>query len=517
MSENILSFWKNHPDHTIAIEMENNKITYKQFSAIIDARAEYFKSLGIEKGDHVGLLINYQLDYLEAFFALWSFDVTIIPFDTQINFSSLLQICKEADIHYLVSDKKDILQAISKHEYNPDYCYRLQKLIYLSKKESIEYDFNSPVYKYSWIKEQDITTETGFFILFSSGTSGKNKGVVIKKNAFINNVKKVIQYTDLKQTDSMLLKLPLSYSFALSQVMSHLYIGGKIVFTNNAFYNSFILLEIKKENITNFSATPYFYETIVKEYNFNNSHMDFPNFRFFMSAGGYLSPEIIHKVRKLFPTVTFYNNYGQTEASPRICYNKIDEKAGNIRTVGKPLPGIIIKIFDEQGNELPSNTPGEIGYMSEDIMFGYYQHKPLKQDSFFMSGDVGCLDDNDELIIYGRKDSLLKINGRKVYKNFIENEFLKLPYIRNIKLKKERHEIYGEYFVAYVIPEGNMDSKMIIDKIYDYSVIKFNSYERPKKILICREIPLNSNKKVSIKSLQDSKVIGSSYELYENG
>lgn len=223
--------------------------------------------------------------------------------------------------------------------------------------------------------------------------------------------------------------------------------------------------------------------------------MDVGKLKFFMSAGGYINPYVIETIIKRFPEIAFYNNYGQTEASPRISYNRFDSSSIDFKGAGKPLPGVEIAIFNDTGKVLEEGQIGEIGYKSEDLMLGYYNDKILDNGDYFMSGDLGCFEKGN-LIIVGRKDSLIKINGRKVYKNYIENSIFELPYVNNVKIKKERHDIYGEYFIAYVVPEKGKNEKDIIDNIYEFCKLNFNSYERPKKIVICSEITLSSNKKV---------------------
>lgn len=216
-----------------------------------------------------------------------------------------------------------------------------------------------------------------------------------------------------------------------------------------------------------------------------------------MSAGGYINPFVIETIVKKFPNIAFYNNYGQTEASPRISYNCFDSNSVDYKGAGKPLSGVEIAIFDDNGNIQEEGQIGEIVYKSEDLMLGYYKDKIIDNRNYFMSGDLGVFE-NDNLIIVGRKDSLIKINGRKVYKNYIENSIFMLPYVSNVKIKKARHEIYGEYFIAYVVPKKGEDEKAVINKIYDFCKINFNSYERPKKIVICNEITLSTNKKVQL-------------------
>ncbi len=490
---NVLGFWRGHDLNKIAFEQEQNILTYKELEDVIEEKVRFFRKIGIKEYDHIILSINDQLVYMQIFLALWSMNVTIIPLDFQINYFNLREIVKESDANYIISNKIGIQQ-----NFETDiHSFPNLKGILLVNKEKIQViNINDNLNKDSWLDSKSIPNTVGFFMLFTSGTSGKCKGVILKKESFLRNVDKVIQYTHLNDSDILLINLPLSYSFALSQVCAHLMIGGKVILSANNVYNGLILYEIKEKNVTNYPATPYFYETLAKEIK-NNEDLDVGKLKFFMSAGGYINPFVIETIVKKFPNIAFYNNYGQTEASPRISYNCFDSNSVDYKGAGKPLSGVEIAIFDDNGNIQEEGQIGEIVYKSEDLMLGYYKDKIIDNRNYFMSGDLGVFE-NDNLIIVGRKDSLIKINGRKVYKNYIENSIFMLPYVSNVKIKKARHEIYGEYFIAYVVPKKGEDEKAVINKIYDFCKINFNSYERPKKIVICNEITLSTNKKVQL-------------------
>ena len=135
-------------------------------------------------------------------------------------------------------------------------------------------------------------------------------------------------------------------------------------------------------------------------------------------------------------------------------------------------------------------------------MLGYYKNKIIPRDEFIHSGDLGFLDESGNLTIVGRKDSMIKINGRKVYKNKIEDELNSLPFVKMIKLKKEIHQRFGEYFAAYIVPFENYQKNDLINKLQSYCKVHFDKYISPKKFIIVENIKLNSNQKII---LEESK------------
>lgn len=487
--------------HYEAIIYKEHKFTYGDLLNRVKCIKEELLYEGIQEGTHVTLKISNTLKYLEYFLALWQINATIIPIDSQVTNSNLVKILHESDAEFLILDTNDIQTINYLLEQRVGRANKMQQIVLL---EGIKAD------KENWAKRNNLYMPFGYIILFTSGTSGQPKGVVLRKDKFLNNVQKVISYTGLKNNDSIYLTLPLTYSFGLSQLFAHLLVGGKIILSDANKLTSNILQKIEEYKVTNYAATPYFFDMLSKS---KESHQVLGNnLKFFMNAGGYLSEQTIISILKQFPSVIFFNNYGQTEASPRLCVNKIIDIYSNYKSVGKPIDGVEIKIFDDFKNIIEGNSVGEIGYKSEDMMIGYYNREIIDRDEYIMSGDLGYLDNQNNLVIIGRKDSVIKINGRKIYKNVIEDHIRQLPMINNVQLKTETHNLYGQYFVAFIVLNSGFQSSEAIAEIKKYCKKTFNKYEIPRKIVICNDVELNSNQKVVFNDKE-----GSSYELYENG
>lgn len=476
----------------IALQTDKRIMTYGELLTETKELVKFFLSLGITRDSHVAILLNNNEKYVECFLSLWEINATIVPVDSQLNYVNLLSLIADTDMQFIILQNDtirnqaytqkiiDALQFVNIHIFQ-DICI-LQINIHNGSK---------------WRTANNLFQPCGYIMMYTSGSSGKYKGVFLSKDTIIRNVKKVIKYTEITSEDSILITLPLSYCYAISQLFTHLLSGAKVVLTNSKM-NTDVLNLLNMFKITNYSATPYFYESLVK----NCSKFEIHNkFRFFMSAGGYLSPYVIEKMIMMFPQVAFFNNYGQTEASPRLCYNKITSIHDDLESVGKPLPGVNIKIMDESNpsRELGPEMCGEIWYMSEDIMIGYYNQEPIDPHAYFASGDLGYINKNGNLVIAGRKDSLIKVNGRKVYKNAIENILNQLDCIQNIKLKKESSKELGEFFIAHVVAQPGYEPEYIKYRISHECKKNFNKWVIPKGYIFCDKIELSSNQKEVIK------------------
>jgi long-chain acyl-CoA synthetase len=484
---NIFETIKNNGNYE-AIKFGEKIITYDKLLFDIEESVNHFTKLGITSVSHVAVKIKNPVSYINVFLALWKINATIVPLDLQVSENNINELLEETDVAYLITDSQNLCS-----ENLLESVSFLSGIIYYTDKINNFLTSNKAIADNTWIQNKNLPN-LGYIILFTSGTSGKSKGVLIEKDAFVNNVMKVIEYTGLSYKDSILLTLPLTYCFALSQFLAHLLVGGKIVLYEGLRNCLGIFLKAAESKVTNLSATPYFYDTLVKE-KINNAYK-INQLKFFMNAGGYISKHTIKEMFELFPNVIFFNNYGQTEASPRLTYNKMINSNCKLSSVGKPLKGVKIKI-EKQDGEI-----GEILYNSEDMMVSYYKSEPISRDLFIHSGDLGFIDNSGDLTILGRKDSMIKINGRKVYKNKIEDELNKLTFVKMIKLKKTVHHKFGEYFVAHVVINDDYCKNTAVSKLQEYCKKNFDKYIIPKKFIILENMKLNSNQKVV---LEESK------------
>lgn len=477
-----------------ALTYENNTIDYFKLNSLKNQLKDSLVKNGIQSGQHVGLFLVNPILFLSLYLALWEIDATIVPLDSQLSIEKLAEISKFVDLDWLLSERMKLHGSLFNNYIKS--CQEINIISFVYADNTIEIE-NISLRKEDYLCKN----EGGNIILLTSGSSGKPKGVILKKRSIINNFKKVVNYTRLTCNDKTLMTLPLTYSYGISQTLSHMYCGAHVIFNKGTFSPVTILDEIENLHVTNYSATPYFYQSLFRQRDNLNKQYLSSSLRFFMNAGGLINEGIICKIINLFPGISFFNNYGQTEASPRLAYSEFNEKSldgYHKKGVGKALPGVKIKIINESGHLADVNEIGEVLYFSEDFMLSYYGNNPLEigDNNFFNSGDLGYFDKHGFLHITGRQDSMLKINGRKVYLNPIEDKLHHMNGVRNVKCIKDEHDVYGEYILAYIELVGSSDPEALQSKIENQIRKILPPNERPKKIIYCNNMKFSSNGKV---------------------
>ncbi len=227
-----------------------------------------------------------------------------------------------------------------------------------------------------------------------------------------------------------------------------------------------------------------------------------PSLRRFLQAGGALAPQRIREMQAAVPTAKFYVMYGQTEASPRIsCLGPehLDEKLGS---AGRPLDNLTVRIVDEKGQNLPAGEIGEILVKGPSISSGYLNDREetrrVFSDGWLRTGDLGHLDEDGYIWVYGRKSAFLKIRGVKVSVAEVEAMVAAIPGVSECAAAGVPHEEAGEALVLWIVPEKGAEN--IMEQIRK-SLPAHWTFE---SIRIVSEIPKTAHGKISLSSLQEN-------------
>lgn len=331
-------------------------------------------------------------------------------------------------------------------------------------------------------------------LLTTSGSTGKPKFAVISEKNINFVVSAICKYLNLDKKDRAITTLPLNYSYGLSVLLSHINVGGSIFVTEKGLFDKHFWNQIKDNNITSFNGVPFHFQQIIK------LKIDLSRFslRYITQAGGKLETEKILELLNLSSKkLQLFIMYGQTECSPRISYlppEKIETKLGS---VGVPIAGGKIFIFDPDKNGM-----GEIVYKGDNIFMGYadsidFLNNPnYKKIQEWHTGDLGYIDTDGYLFITGRKKRFIKLFGKR-----INLDLLKSKFAGKVSVEFELIEIDDDLVIVF----NNED----ISKSEDHNLlIKLISRHLnvPKKIIqvkFVNQFPYNSNNKINYNELRD--------------
>ena len=283
-------------------------------------------------------------------------------------------------------------------------------------------------------------------LLPTSGSTGNFKLVRISKENIYSNTIAICKYMKLNENDRAVAYLPFSYTFGLSVVNTHLYVGGSIFITNEKCVRKRFWDNIDKFHITFFAGVPYTYECMKK---LCIDRFSLHSLRLMVQAGGKLS-EQLQKFWGEYANRTnkqFLIMYGQTEATARISYLPHNDCLKKLGSVGVPIPGCEILIVDEKKENVDKpGKSGEIVCKGNNVSMGYAHNREelsLKDQNngILYTGDLGFLDDEGYLYIVGRKNRFAKIYGVRVDLSHIE-ELAKKSFLEEVVVVSNDNKIF---------------------------------------------------------------------------
>lgn len=319
---------------------------------------------------------------------------------------------------------KELFQSLLK-TYEPEFIW-LPNDISTNVENTCEMinQFGYRLLRTKYDKKDDINSELAL-LLTTSGSTGSPKLVRQSYNNIKSNTESIVEYLNLDSTERPITTLPMNYTYGLSIINSHLYVGATILLTDKTLMQKEFWDYFKTENATSFGGVPYTYE-ILKKLRF--SRMILPSLRYMTQAGGKLSPEL-HKVFAqdcLEKNRKFIVMYGQTEATARMAYLPSEFALEKYGSMGIAIPGGCFSLIDDNGAEITEdNITGELIYKGANVTLGYAETRKdlIKGDEnhgVLFTGDMAQKDKDGFYYIVGRKKRFLKMFGKRVNLDEIE-------------------------------------------------------------------------------------------------
>lgn len=263
-------------------------------------------------------------------------------------------------------------------------------------------------------------------LLSTSGSTGAGKCVALSRANLDANCASIVSYLPIQQEDITLATLPLSYSYGLSVLHSHLQVGAGICFTRYSVFDKAFWQLINSRPITSLAGVPSFYEMLIR---LRFTHMELPSLRYFTQAGGKLAIRHISALAE-FASQTgkaFYVMYGQTEATARMAYLAPDKVWAKPHAIGQAIPGGEFKLVSTAPAK---EDEGELYYRGPNVMLGYVETAvdlaSFTAPEWLATGDMARRDSDGDYVITGRTKRIIKIAGERVNLDVVEQIYLSI-------------------------------------------------------------------------------------------
>jgi acyl-CoA synthetase (AMP-forming)/AMP-acid ligase II len=263
-------------------------------------------------------------------------------------------------------------------------------------------------------------------LLSTSGSTGSPKSVRQSYQNINSNAHAITQYLGITRTDRPITTLPMSYTYALSIINSHLLKGCAIILTSKTLMDKAFWALLKTNEATTFGGVPYVYEMLKK---LRFSRMELPSLKVLTQAGGKMNPELAKEFATICEQkgVRFFVMYGQTEATARMSYLPNEHAISKAGSMGIAIPGGEFWLEDDGGSVIAeSGTVGELVYKGDNVSMGYAEScrdlcKGDENGGVLRTGDMAKRDADGFYYVVGRKKRFLKLFGNRVNLDEVEH------------------------------------------------------------------------------------------------
>lgn len=439
------------------------------------------KKIGV--GNNIILLSVNNLFFITAYLGILKSGNTCIPLDPKIENSNLDYIIKETKPKIIVLTP-DVARKIDTDINNYLLPENLDSII-----ENISSSFEL-IENF----DPDINAE----IIFTSGSTGIPKGVMLTHKNIVANTKSIIEYLHLTEKDRMMVVMPFFYCYGLSLLHTHLRVGGSIIFNNSFIFLGRVIADLKNYACTGFAGVPSHFQILLRKSD-TFKKTDFPDLRYVTQAGGKLSTVFIDEFKESFPDKQFFVMYGQTEATARLSYLPPEVYNAKKGSLGKGIPGVILKVVDSDGNLVKPGEIGEIIAFGDNIMKGYLNQpeetSKTIRNGWLYTGDLATIDEDGFIFHAGRIKEIMKISGKRVSPKEIEDVILKLPEIVDCNIEAIADDIQGEAIKATIIVNNLKESSLTEKEIKDHCAQSLAIHKVPSVIEFKERMELSSSGK----------------------
>ncbi len=481
------------PDKTV-IQFEERSMTYKELQSKTDCLAAGLKKLGIIPGDRVAILMPNIPEFAVVYYAIQKTGAIAV---------SLNVMLKQDEVSYIINNSGAATlfttQALA-GEVNQDEMPKLKTVII------VEGDADGRIHMddvfladCGSFETMEMDPDDDAAILYTSGTTGFPKGATLSQSNIVSNVNATVYHTDMTKNDVLQLFLPLFHCFGQNFILNACIKAGATVVMHRRFEPQPVLEAIQKHKVTMFFAVPTIYIYLL---NMENASADLSGIRYFFTAAANMPKEVAVKWLETHK-IPINDGYGLTETSPFASYNH--EHAYKTGSVGSPVMDVEMKITDENGNEPPPGTWGEICIKGPNVMTGYWNNPEATADSikdgWFHSGDIGTMDEKGYFFIVDRVKDMINSAGNKIYPAEVENILYQHPAIHETAVYGLPDPEKGESVTAAIVlkPEASLNEKEIIN----FCQSRIAKYKVPKTVLFIEELPKSPTGKILKRILRD--------------
>jgi fatty-acyl-CoA synthase len=486
--------------------------------------------LGLQKGHHLAIWATNQPEWLITQFATGKMGAVLITVNTHYRMRELEYLLRQSDTETLILMEEvkgnrfvDMLLEICPElehcrpgELQSARLPKLKNVILLGGKrmpgmflwqDIMELGRDVPDEELA-ARQASLSPDDVINMQYTSGTTGFPKGVMLTHSNIVNNARNIAECMKLTAEDRLCIPVPFFHCFGcVLGTMACVSVGATMV-PLTVFDAGKVLETVEKEQCTGLHGVPTMF---IAELN----HPDYPkrnlrSLRTGIMAGSNCPIELMRRVTQEMGIRELTIAYGQTESSPVITQTRTDDPLEvRVSTVGRPLPGVEVKIVDPQtGETLAPGKQGELCTRGYHVMKGYYNmpeatREAIDEDGWLHTGDLAVQDENGYFRITGRLKDMIIRGGENIYPREVEEFLFTHPGILDVQIVGVPDSTYGEIPVAFV---RKKEESLTAEDVIRFCDGKISRYKIPVHVIFVEEYPVTASGKIQKFKLREKFV-----------
>ena len=511
-----------YPDNPAIVYVDRDfRLTYKEFSKVVDETAKGLMALGVQKGEKVAIWATNIPFWVTLQFATAKIGAILLTVNTNYKTAELEYLLTQSETEnlFLIDGFQDTDYINTVYDLVPELrtCERghlkSEKFPHLKRVAFLGPEKHRGMYTIPEIRalsvmvpeedyesrQADLSPHDVVNMQYTSGTTGFPKGVMLTHYNIGNNGYWIGANQGFTENDRLCLPVPLFHCFGCVLGVLAAVNHGTCMVVLEGFDPIQVMASVEQEKCTALYGVPTMFIAVLDHPMF--SKFDFSSLRTGIMAGSncpvHVMEQVIEKMHMKDVTIC----YGLTEASPVMTYTRInDDVRVRVETVGRALPHIEVKVIDpETGRELPAGAQGEVCCRGYSVMKGYYNNpeataETIDGDGWLHSGDLGVLDRDGNLSITGRHKDMIIRGGENIYPKEIEEFLYRMDEILDVQVAAVPSKKYGEEVGAFVILKEGAD--LLPSDVSDFCRGKISRYKIPRYVHFCTEYPMTASGKI---------------------
>jgi fatty-acyl-CoA synthase len=478
------------------------RFTYAQLNERAVGCAHFWKErCGLQRGDRIGLLAHNRVEFLDAYFAAAKSGIILVPLNTRQTPHELGYILRDCGMTALMYEA-ELAETVAalKNSSSLNYWIALD-----GPADGSELSYAAEISRLphrEW-RGPRLDPEDVLYLLYTSGTTGKPKGVMIPHRMVMWNGYNTVIAWQLRADDVSPIFTPLYHAGGLGAFLIPIFTIGGTVVLHRDFDAKEVWHTMEKEKCTVVLGVPTIYKLLMEAPEFQTVNLS--HVRWLISGGAPLPLYIIEAYQKR--GVVFKQGYGLTEVGVNCFSMTVEESVRKAGSIGKPMPFTEAKLVDAHGKEVATGEVGELWLRGPHVSKGYWNNSEataaaLDAEGWFHTGDQARCDAEGFFTIAGRTKDMFISGGVNVYPAEIEGELLLHPAVQDAAVIGAPHATWGEMGVAFVVARQGRNPSGA--ELANFLGTRLAKYKIPKEFIFVQSLPRTPYGKVVKSELKRS-------------